>query len=71
MKIARDIYLETLIDRKGNGLIKVVTGPRRCGKSYLVFNLFKEHLLESGVPPENIIEIALDVEYARELLERG
>lgn len=70
MKIARDIYLEKLIDRKGNGLIKVVTGPRRCGKSYLVFNLFKEHLLESGVPPENIIEIALDVETNEELLDR-
>ena len=58
--IARDDYLQQLIDRKHNGLVKIVTGIRRCGKSYLLFTLFKQHLLDSGVPEDHIIEIALD-----------
>ena len=45
MEIKRDIYLNKLINKKHNGFIKVVTGIRRCGKSYLLFNLFKDHLL--------------------------
>lgn len=60
MKIQRQNYLNRLINKKGNGLIKVVTGVRRCGKSYLLFNLFHEHLLNEGVDEEHIIEIALD-----------
>ena len=60
MKIKRHNYLNRLINKKGNGLIKVVTGVRRCGKSYLLFNLFHEHLLEDGVDESHIIEIALD-----------
>lgn len=44
MEIKRNIYLSKLISKKHNGLIKVVTGIRRCGKSYLLFNLFKKHL---------------------------
>lgn len=60
MVVRRDIYLNKLISKKHNGLIKVVTGVRRCGKSYLLFNLFKEHLLSSGVDRKNIIEIAFD-----------
>lgn len=60
MEIRRDYYLKQLIERKNNGMIKVVTGIRRCGKSYLLFKLFKNHLLESGVKKENIIAIALD-----------
>ena len=60
MEIRRDKYLNDLIIRKGNGLIKVVTGIRRCGKTYLVFELFVRHLLESGVPRDHIIELALD-----------
>ena len=57
----RNFYLRQLLERLGNGLIKVVTGIRRCGKSYLVFTLFKNHLLEEqGVPPERIISLALD-----------
>ncbi|MBR6789055.1 MAG: AAA family ATPase, partial [Clostridia bacterium] len=46
MQIKRQSYLNRLINKKGNGLIKVVTGVRRCGKSYLLFNLFHEHLLD-------------------------
>ena len=48
MEIKRDIYLNKLINKKHNGLIKVVTGIRRCGKSYLLFDLFKDHLLAEG-----------------------
>lgn len=58
--IKRDIYLNKLISKKHNGLVKVVTGMRRCGKSYLLFSLFKQHLLDSGVPPDHITEIAFD-----------
>lgn len=60
MEIRRDIYLDRLISKKHNGLIKVVTGIRRCGKSYLLFNLFKEHLLAEGTDEKHIIEIAFD-----------
>ncbi len=49
MEIKREQYLNKLIMKKHNGLIKVVTGIRRCGKSYLLFSLFKKHLLENGV----------------------
>ena len=45
MVIKRDFYLNRLIDAKGDGFVKIVTGIRRCGKSYLLFNLFKRHLL--------------------------
>lgn len=58
--IKRDEYLKRIIDRKENGLIKVITGIRRCGKSFLLFNLFYDYLLESGVKEEQIIRIALD-----------
>lgn len=60
MIIPRDRYLNRLIARKHNGMIKVITGVRRCGKSYLLFNLFKEHLLRSGIDESHIISIALD-----------
>lgn len=60
MEIRRDTYLNKIISKKHNGLIKVVTGIRRCGKSYLLFHLFREHLLASGVPQENLIEVAFD-----------
>ncbi|MDD6441395.1 MAG: AAA family ATPase, partial [bacterium] len=58
--IKRDEYLSRIIDRKENGLIKVITGIRRCGKSFLLFNLFYDYLIESGVKEEQIITIALD-----------
>ena len=60
MEIKRDIYLQRLIDRRGNGMIKVITGVRRCGKSYLVFKLFKEFLLSQGVGEDHIIGINLE-----------
>ena len=60
MEIKRDSYLEQLKIRKDNGMIKIITGIRRCGKSFLLFVLFKKYLLESGVDNDHIIEIALD-----------
>lgn len=60
MEIRRDLYLDRLIKRKHNGLIKVITGIRRCGKSYLLNNLFFHHLLDSGVDANHIIRFAFD-----------
>ena len=60
MEIRRDFYLDKLIKRKNNGLIKVITGICRCGKSYLLNNLFYHHLLESGVAADHIIRFAFD-----------
>lgn len=60
MEIKRNHYLNILISKKNNGLIKVITGMRRCGKSYLLFTLFKEYLLKEGVDEKHIIEIAFD-----------
>lgn len=60
MEIRRDFYLNKLIKRKNNGLIKVITGIRRCGKSYLLNTLFYHHLLESGVDVDHIIRFAFD-----------
>lgn len=58
--IQRNRYLQKLIDRKENGLVKVITGIRRCGKSYLLFKLFYNYLIESGVREDHIITVALD-----------
>ena len=60
MEIKRDRYLNLLISKKHNGLIKVITGMRRCGKSYLLFTLFKDYLLSEGIEKSHIIEIAFD-----------
>ena len=60
MEIKRDYYLNKLISRKGNGLIKIITGVRRCGKSYLLNTIFYRHLLECGVPEDHIIRFAFD-----------
>lgn len=60
MGIRRDFYLDKLIKRKGNGLIKVITGIRRCGKSYLLNTIFYQHLLDSGVRTDHIIRFAFD-----------
>lgn len=67
MEIKRDLYLNRLIRREKNGLIKVVTGVRRCGKSYLLFNLFHDYLIEKGVAEDHIIEVALDDRSNKEL----
>lgn len=67
MVIKRNLYLNKLIRKKNNGLIKIVTGVRRCGKSYLLFNLFYNHLLEEGVNEDHIIEVALDDRSNKEL----
>lgn len=60
--IKRDVYLNRLISRKENGLIKIITGIRRCGKSYLLNEIFVNHLKESGVKEDHIIKLALDRE---------
>ena len=60
MEIKRNRYLERLISRMNNGMIKVVTGIRRCGKTYLLFHLFYDYLVQSGVPEDNIITVPLD-----------
>lgn len=67
MEIKRDKYLDALKARMHNGLVKVVTGIRRCGKSYLVFNLFRDYLRNSGVPDDHIITAQLDLRSARPL----
>lgn len=67
MEIRRDRYLERLIAHKGNGRVKIVTGIRRCGKSYLLFQLFRRHLIETGVKPNHIIEIQLEDRANKEL----
>ena len=61
-EIKRDIYLNKLISRKDNGLIKIITGIRRCGKSYLLDPLFKNYLLDSGIKEDHIIKLELDKE---------
>ncbi|NDO71091.1 ATP-binding protein [Schaedlerella arabinosiphila] len=60
MEIKREKYLNDLVNRMHNGMIKVITGIRRCGKSYLLFKIFKKYLLEQGVPESHMIEIELD-----------
>ena len=70
-QIRRDIYLKRLIDRRENGLIKVITGIRRCGKSYLLFNLYRQYLLDSGVDASRIISVPLDDEDYTELHDSG
>ena len=61
MEIKRDLYLNQLIQYQWDGLVKVITGIRRCGKSYLLHVLYYNHLLSNGVKKENIISIELDL----------
>ena len=61
-EIKRDVYLDKLISRKENGLIKIITGIRRCGKSYLLDPLFRNYLIESGIREDHIIKLELDKE---------
>jgi len=60
MEIQRNIYLDTLKRKKNNGLIKIITGIRRCGKSYLLRTIFKQYLLADGVPDDHIVEMSFD-----------
>lgn len=60
MNISRDLYLNQLVAGQGNGLIKIVTGIRRCGKSYLLFKLFHNYLISKGVKEDHIVKVALD-----------
>ena len=60
--IPREVYLQKLIDSRENGAVKVVTGPRRCGKSWLLTRLYKDYLITDGVPEENIIIVSLDLD---------
>ena len=60
MIIARDKYLRQLIEARGNGMVKIVTGMRRSGKSFLLMTLFHQYLIEQGVAEDHIIEISLD-----------
>ena len=69
MEIKRDFYLNELIDRLGNGLIKIVTGIRRCGKSYLLDPIFKEYLIEQGISKDHIIKLSLDERTNRKYLD--
>lgn len=66
MIIERKIYLDKLISKRENGFIKVITGIRRCGKSFLLFELYHEYLVYTGVSEDNIVELALDeISYAK------
>ena len=56
MEIKRDLYLQRIVDRMHNGMIKVITGIRRSGKSYLLFTIFKNYLISQNVPEDHIIE---------------
>lgn len=67
MIIPRNKYLEMLISSIGNGLVKIITGGRRCGKSFLLFTIFHNHLIESGVEEDHIIELSLDDRRSKEL----
>lgn len=67
MEFKRKKYLNSLIASKGNGMVKIVTGGRRCGKSYLLFVLFHQHLKEQGVEDDHIIEVSLDDRQSRRL----
>ncbi|MBP5510040.1 MAG: AAA family ATPase, partial [Kiritimatiellae bacterium] len=74
MTIKRDILLNKLIQAKSHNLIKILVGMRRCGKSFLLFTLFKQHLLDSGVSPSHIIEIDLesdDLAFCRDAITLG
>lgn len=69
MEIKRECYLKELVDRMDNGLIKVITGIRRCGKSYILNTIFKNYLLEQGVDEEHIIQLSLDEKKNQKYLE--
>ena len=65
--IKRESYLQKLIDRMDNGEVKIITGPRRCGKSWLLKRIFKDYLLANGIPEENIIIVSFDLDDEEEI----
>ena len=67
MMIERKEYLERLVSKIGNGMIKIITGIRRCGKSFLLFNIFYDYLISQGIEDECIIRIPLEDDDYREL----
>ena len=69
MNISRNLYLNQLVAGQGNGLIKIVTGIRRCGKSYLLFKLFHDYLISKGIKEDHIVRVALDDLMNEELRE--
>lgn len=69
MEIKRDYYLKELVDRMDNQLIKIITGIRRCGKSYLLNTIFKKYLVEQGVDEEHIIQLSLDEKKNKKFLD--
>ena len=71
MEIKRDLYLNKLIVRKQNGFIKVITGVRRCGKSYLLNTLFYNHLLAEGVNEGHIVKFAYTEEELKEIQKQN
>jgi hypothetical protein len=68
MEFSRKMYLQKLVRADGNGMIKIITGIRRCGKSYLLFNIFRNHLISQGVSEDHIIGLALDERENKKLL---
>ncbi|WP_407440975.1 ATP-binding protein [Fibrobacter sp.] len=67
MRVSRNLYLNRLVSRKHNGMIKIVTGIRRCGKSFLLFDLFGKHLEDSGVPADHIVKVDLEDRHNKHL----
>ncbi len=67
MKVKRDLLLKSLMDLRHNGMIKVITGMRRCGKSYLLFNLFSNALKAEGIDDQHIIKVNLEDRRNKEL----
>ncbi|MBQ3733193.1 MAG: AAA family ATPase, partial [Bacteroidales bacterium] len=65
--IKRETYLQKLIDRMDNGEVKIVTGPRRCGKSWLLKRIFKDYLVSNGVAEESIIIVSFDMDDEEEM----
>lgn len=68
--IARNTYINKIISKQWNGRVKIITGIRRCGKSTILFELFRQHLLSEGVSEEDIISIALDQDRYAQLRDR-
>ncbi|MBQ9603334.1 MAG: AAA family ATPase [Paludibacteraceae bacterium] len=60
MRFLRSKYLQQLLAGRGNGMVKIITGVRRCGKSFLLFDIFRSYLLDEGVSEDHIIALTLD-----------